>query len=132
MPILHVLDVPFQSVFIGCYNCGTAQSVPLNSLQLGVEKDPNLIALPACSSCGSQEFLNRTFDAAPEALADHRKKVNALAIALRGAGRIHSKHAASVKAETRVPAQVGELVGPVAPILGMPAVSVPSGLKLPS
>ena len=133
MPILHILDVPFQCLVRHCANqaCGLAQTIPLDSLQLGTEKDRNLIELPPCA-CGAQEFLNRTFDSAPEELADHRKKVNALAIALRAGGRVHPRHAESVRRETRSPAQVGDLVGPVASIVGLPPLIVPAGLKLPS
>lgn len=131
MPIIHILDVPLQCLVKHCAACGAVQSVPLDSLKLGTESDRNLIELPGCA-CGAQEYLNRTFDSAPEELADHRKKVNALAVALRSSGRVHPKHADAVRAETAAPAQVGDLVGPVAPIVGLPSVVVPPGLKLPS
>lgn len=131
MPILHVLDVPIQALVKHCALCGAVQSIPLDALKLGTESDRNLIELPRCS-CGAQEFLNRTFDSAPAELAEHRKKVNALAVALKSTGRIHSKHAEAVKAETVAPSQVGELVGPVAPISGLPSVVVPPGMRLPS
>lgn len=131
MPVVHVLDVPFHCVIAHCASCGAVQSVPLSSLQLGTEFDKNLIVLPSCCNCGAQEFLNRTFDKAPEILADHRKKVNAIAVALRDAGRVHPDHAAAVRAENTSPVQIGDLVGPVAPIYGLPEMVLPAGLKLP-
>lgn len=132
MPILHILDVPHRCAVIYCAMCGSAQSVPFVALQLGTEQDPNTIKVPACEACGSQEVLNRTFDVAPDSVAEHRKKVNALAVALKAAGRVHPKQADFLRAETRVPAQVGDLVGPVAQISGLPPVVAPPGLKLPS
>lgn len=132
MPILHILDVPFRCVVLYCASCGSAQSAPFTSLQLGTERDPNLIKVPACDTCGAQEILNRTFDVAPDSVAEHRKKVNALAVALKAANRVHPNQFEFFRAEKRAPAQVGDLVGPVSQISGLPKVRAPEGLKLPS
>ncbi len=129
MPILHVIDTPTRLVIFQCAMCGLAQSVPLEKLTLGTASDPNAVVVPMCK-CGAQEMLSRTFDAAPELLAGHRKKVNALAVALKEAEQLHEKHADAIKKETIAPIQVGDLVGPVE-LYGLPDVVLPPGMKLP-
>lgn len=130
MPILHVLDTPINFIVQQCSECGVVHTIPMTQLQLGTDHDHNLIAMPACT-CGAQEYFNRTFDEVAEHLADHRKKVNALAIALKDNGQVHAKHSDRIKAEKHEPKQVGELVGPVKEIPGMPEKKIPKGVRLP-
>jgi hypothetical protein len=130
MPLMHVLDTPSMFVIQQCANCGHVHSIPFSSLKLGNETETDIIEFPACS-CGAMEFLNRTFDTVPDNLADHRKKVNALADALKKAGQMHPKSKAKIEAEKKTPTQVGDLVGPVNKIHGLPDPVFPAGLKLP-
>jgi len=113
MPIVNVSE---SSIVQQCTECANTAEVSRASLVLGVvndtASDPNLIALPPCK-CGAQEFLNRTFDTAPDQLAAHRKKVNALAIDLRTRGQVHEGLKDRIHAERHAPTQVGELLGPV-------------------
>ncbi len=87
-----------------CDVCGTRRSISWTQLRAGVEAgdpptplDPNIIAVPACPTCGSSEYLNRVAGAggrpSPAAL-DHRRGVNALHAALVAAGRVPSTLAA--------------------------------------
>lgn len=130
MPILQISDLPFPMIVQQCTECAATVSVPRASLVLGVaheheaSSDPNLIELPPCV-CGAQEFLNQTFDVAPDNMADHRKKVNALAVHMKAAGQLHPKLAEQIKADKRTPAQVGDLIGsvPVRPGLASPKLA---------
>jgi len=128
MPILDIIDSPIAAVIQQCANCGGTASVPRALLVLGhhdgdLVSDPNLIVLPACVQCGAVEALNQTFDSAPEELAHHRKKVNALAQHLKGKGQLHPATAEAIRKDTRVPAQIGELSGPVGKIPGLPPIT---------
>lgn len=129
MPIVHILDTPMAFAVQHCANCGAARSHLITSLQLGMSQDLNVIELPACP-CGAQEFLNRTFDEAPEHLSEHRRAVNALATHLKSKGQVHPAHVEHFATETHEPKQSRSLAGPVAPIQGMPEIVVPDGLKL--
>lgn len=133
MPILQISDAPVPTLVQQCAECSNTFAVPIEGLVLGVVQDtipdPHLIALPACT-CGAQEFLNQTFDEAPDHLAEHRKKVNALSIALKAKGQIHPELAERIKADTRVPSQVGKLIGSVRVQAGLPAPKLAEGLKL--
>ncbi len=128
MPIIFI--TPQEFVIQQCSACGAVHSLPIATLELGIATDHNIIALPACA-CGALEFLTRTFDSAPDPLADHRKKVNALAVTLKSRGQIHSAMASKIRAEKTSPQQVGDLIGPVAPIHGLPDPVFPEGLILP-
>lgn len=113
---MPIVSVDKDSIVQVCTECKSTASVSRSDLVLGHvhddASDPNLIALPPCK-CGAREFLNRTFDHAPEHLAAHRKKVNALAIDLKARGQLHPQLADRIRAEKHTPAQVGELIGAV-------------------
>ena len=53
---------------LDCYHCGESRSVTASSLAAGVRLgaagpvDPDLIALPPCSTCQTTSVLNRTRD----------------------------------------------------------------------
>ncbi len=133
MPILQITDATSPTLLQQCTECANTSSIPCASLVLGVVQDkipdPNMIALPPCK-CGAQEFLNQTFDVGPDNMSGHRKKVNALAIDLKAKGQVHPELADRIKADTSVPAQVGELLGPVLVQAGLPAPKLAEGVKL--
>lgn len=91
-----LLYVSLKTVTQRCDVCGTAHHVAFHSLCAGlacgdppVPRDPNIIALPTCPTCGAREFLNRVVVPATTAsmdTADHRRGVNALHAALVAAG----------------------------------------------
>jgi hypothetical protein len=68
MPIYEVTDT---DVVQRCSNCNQTNRIALTELQAGVPSpdgsaaDPRLVALPACPSCKSGEFLIRSSDNDP-------------------------------------------------------------------
>jgi hypothetical protein len=114
-----------HAITVVCIECLKENTVDAGTLTLGtsIKDGKDSIALPPCA-CGSQEFLQRTFDTHPvEAAAGHRKTVNALATLLISQGKIHPHHADVIRKETETPTQVGPLVGDV-PDSSLPAVIV--------
>lgn len=111
--LVEVKDPNAPAAVVKCGGCEKVAEVALASLRLGVSaRSPNGIALPACE-CGSQELLFRTFDGADDEFAGHRKAVNAIAIWLKGAGKLHPDAEAAILSDTRVPALTRPLIGPV-------------------
>ena len=95
-----------------CAACGAGRTVPVSGLQLGNVRHPYVIRLPPCP-CGAVEHLMVTHDACPEPywgsdFDRQRRAVNALALHLKAAGRVHPDqvafHAADARAVQDLPA----------------------------
>lgn len=92
-----LLKVMHDSIVQRCDACGARRELTCASLEAGVAfgdpptpMSPDIIALPACSSCGAREFLQRVASTDPAEVsetAEHRRGVNALHAALVAAGR---------------------------------------------
>lgn len=67
MAIREILDAEFEQE---CEVCGAVRRIPEDDVTVGIEQDgqldPKVVALPACSNCGSREFLIRSADDEPE------------------------------------------------------------------
>ncbi len=113
MPIIAIVQTPFAALLQQCGKCPANTFIPRDKLSLGFLDNPDLIAMPVCASCGAQEFLHQSFDEAPEDLAAHRSKVNALALSLKKAGQISEGLKSLILGDTRTPRQVSDLIGPV-------------------
>ena len=63
MPIREIRDSDLDQQ---CASCGAITAIPLDNIAVGVQHDTqvnaSLVALPACSACGSTEFLVRSPD----------------------------------------------------------------------
>lgn len=111
MPIKSVSTTDPVSLVRVCAVCKHESSVPLSTLKLGMDVrvglDPNLIALPACSSCKRTEYLVRTWDKAPGNYPkSHRQTVNALAKFLKDHGQVLPELAATYAAEKTDPPDI--------------------------
>lgn len=117
--MIDLVDVAADKVVWHCEGCGkTDNEVSVTSLKLGVPDNPNVIVLPRCA-CGSQEFLQRTWDA--EVDSPHRRAVNALAEVLKNAGQSHRDARAAhdrERAEDRRPALLADLTAPLEDVTG--------------
>jgi hypothetical protein len=113
MPLIEIKNETAPTMALKCAVCGATTDVALATVQLGAPGNPNQITLPPCPKCGSQELLLRTFDGEDDKHAGHRKAVNAVAIYLKGAGRVHPAVAPAVAAETKAPSLTRPLFGAV-------------------
>ena len=106
-----------------CANCGARRQLRIDVLELGASPVAGIVAadvmvLPACATegCGAVECLLRTWDTMPEAgrgsVTDkQRRAVNAIAVALKEAGRSHPEAKKQLDAESTTPPDVGATVG---------------------
>lgn len=110
--MIVLLDVENGLLRQACGECKRERDLPIADLQLGVSGGPDVVEMPPCQ-CGAQEFLVRTWDAAPEefrgsAMDLHRRQVNALAQLLKKMGQSHplarEAHAAEKGAPPDLPA----------------------------
>jgi hypothetical protein len=90
-----------------CANCNSIHSIAVASLTLGHELNRHAIHLPPCV-CGAQEILVPQLDAPESNERSHRKAVNALALALKSAGRVREEQA-DEHARDRTPIDLMEL-----------------------
>ena len=67
MALREIMDTEFEQE---CEACGAVRRISDADVSVGIEHhgqlDPKVISLPACSSCGSREFLVRSADDEPE------------------------------------------------------------------
>jgi len=67
MAIREILDTEFEQE---CEVCSAVRWIPEDDVTVGIERDgqldPKVVALPACSTCGSREFLICSADDEPE------------------------------------------------------------------
>ena len=122
MPI-EIYDIKAGTIQQVCANCGARRELRIDVLELGVSPAPGIVALdvmvlPACAAegCGAVEALLRTWDTMPEAgigsVTDkQRRAVNAIAAALKEAGRSHPEAKKQLDAESTTPPDVGPAVG---------------------
>lgn len=77
-----------------CENCKAVIVHLVAVLSIGAGGDPNMIALPPCSNCAAQEFLNRTVDNDGK----HAEAVNSLHATLAAAAKFPVGMAARIAA----------------------------------
>lgn len=66
---MSIVELTSTEVVQRCAKCDAVHRVPLRALQAGVAREmqgnPNIVALPECSTCHSSEFLLRSPTNAP-------------------------------------------------------------------
>ncbi len=116
---IKAYDLDADTVTQICADCGGEHVHDLSAvLKVGVDEGPigkntNIIPLPPCATCASQEFIIRTFEvpkAGQEADYAHRFAVNVIHKHQRDSSRVKASLAAEIAAENKpapgeVPAQ---------------------------